>query len=143
MGVTTDATGAALVTTCQPALLRPAFAGTDGAAGTLHDKWRLRNVGTHTCTVQGFPAVQNYRADGRPLRTSARHSGTPSPALLTPGQHASFFLSYPEPGNLGCTGEPAARMTIRVPNTTVPLIARRGERACHGHLQETPLVHGG
>jgi hypothetical protein len=137
------ASSAALVADCQARNLRPVFAGTDGTAGTLHDKWRLFNVGSTTCRVSGFPVVHNYRRDGRPLPTSTTHSGTSSPVTLTPGQHASFFLSYPEPGNIGCTPAPAARMTIQTVTTQLPLIAGRGEKSCHGRLDETALVHGG
>lgn len=138
-----DASSAALVAACQSRNLRPVFAGRDGAAGTLHDHWRLVNVGTSSCGVGGFPKVHNYRADGRPLPTSTTHSGTAASVTLGPGQHASFILSFPEPGNLGCTAQPAAQMTIQTATDQLPLLTDRGERSCHGHLDETPLVHGG
>lgn len=138
-----NASSAALVATCHSRNLRPVFGGTEGTAGTLHDHWRLVNVGASPCSVAGFPGVHNYRADGRPLPTTASHSGTPSPVTLQPGQHASFILSFPEPGNLNCTPQPAARMTIEPVLGDPVLIARRGERSCHGQLDETPLVHGG
>jgi hypothetical protein len=119
------------------------FAGRDGTAGTLHDKWRLFNVGSSSCGVGGFPIVHNYRSDGRPLPTSTTHSGSASSVTLNPGQHASFVLSFPDPGIVGCTPQPAARMTIQTAADELPLITSRGERSCHGHLDETPLVHGG
>jgi hypothetical protein len=34
-------------------------------------------------------------------------------------------------------------MTIQPRMTELPLITNRGEKSCHGHLDETPLVHGG
>jgi Protein of unknown function (DUF4232) len=139
----TEASSAALVATCHSRNLRPVFGGREGTAGTLHDHWRLVNVGTSQCSVTGFPTVHNYRADGRPLPTSVTQSGTPGPVTLQPGQHASFILSYPEPGNLGCTPQPAARMTIQPSISELVLITNRGERSCHGQLDETPLVHGG
>lgn len=138
-----DASSAALVAQCTSRNLRPVFEGRDGAAGTLHDHWRLVNVGTATCGLSGFPIVHNYRADGRPLRTTTTHAGSASTVTLTPGQHASFILSFPEPGNLGCTPQPAARMTIQTAANQLPLITARGEQSCHGQLTETPLVHGG
>jgi hypothetical protein len=141
--VASETSSAALAATCHSRVLRPVFAGTDGTAGTLHDHWELVNVGTATCSVSGFPTVHNYRADGRPLPTSTTHSGSPTTVTLHPGEHASFFLSYPEPGNVGCTPQPAARMTIQPGTTELPLITNRGEKSCHGHLDETPLVHGG
>jgi hypothetical protein len=141
--IASDASSAALVASCKSRNLRPVFAGRDGAAGTLHDKWRLVNVGTSTCGVSGYPTVHNYRSDGRPLPTSTSHSGSPSSVTLDPGQHASFILSFPDPGILNCTPSPAAMMTIQTLPTELPLITSRGERACHGELDETPLVHGG
>jgi hypothetical protein len=141
--VASDASSAALVAPCHSRVLRPAFGGTEGTAGTLHDHWRLKNVSTGTCSVTGFPTVHNYRADGRPLPTTVSQSGTPGVVTLHPGQHASFILSYPEPGNVGCTPEPAARMTIQPAVSELVLITNRGERSCHGQLSETPLVHGG
>ena len=141
--VASEASSAALVANCKSRNLRPVFGGRDGTAGTLHDKWRLFNVGTSPCGVTGFPTVHNYRADGRPLPTSTTQSGTASLVTLAPGQHASFILSFPEPGNLNCTAQPAARLTIQTLPTELPLITSRGERSCHGQLDETPLVHGG
>jgi hypothetical protein len=139
----TAASGATLVANCQSRNLKPVYGGTDGAAGTLHDRWRIVNTGGGSCGVGGFPTVVNYRADGRPFVTSVTQTGTFGPVILSAGQHASFVLSYPQPGNVGCTPQHAVRMTIQVPNTAQPLIASRGERACAGTLQESPLVHGG
>ena len=138
-----DASSAAIVAPCHSHQLRPVFGFREGTAGALHDHWRLFNVSTSPCAVSGFPVVHNYRADGRPLPTSVSSSGTPTVVTLQPGQHASFILSYPEPGNLNCTGEPAARMTVQTAPTELVLITNRGERSCHGQLSETPLVHGG
>jgi hypothetical protein len=137
------ASGATLVSVCKSRLLKPVFGGTDGAAGTLHDKWRVVNKDVASCSVSGFPTVTNYRADGRPLPTAVTQTGKFGVVVLAPGQHASFVLSYPDPGIAGCTPQPAARMTIFVTGTQLPLIASRGERACPGTLQESPLVHGG
>jgi uncharacterized protein DUF4232 len=137
------ASSAATTPTCTSARLQPIFGGSQGAAGTIQDTWRLRNTATVTCRLAGYPVVQNYRADGRPLRTSVTHLGTPSTVILTPGQHASFRLRYPNPGILNCPPEPAAMLTIRAPGTALPDIGSRGEKACRGELKETPLIHGG
>ena len=137
------ADGAKLVGVCKSRLLKPVFGGTDGTAGTIHDKWRIVNKDTVGCSVSGFPTVTNYRTDGRPLLTPVTHNGKAGNVILEPGQHASFVLSYPDPGVAGCTPQHPARMTILVPPTSLPLIASRGERACLGTLQESPLVHGG
>jgi hypothetical protein len=137
------ASGATLVAICKSRFLKPVFGGTDGTAGTLHDKWRIVNKDSASCSVSGYPTVTNYRADGRPLPTAVTQTGKFGAIVLAPGQHASFVLSYPDPGIAGCTPQHPARMTIFVTGTQLPLIASRGERACPGSLQESPLVHGG
>jgi hypothetical protein len=141
--VASESSSAGTLIGCQSRNLRPVFGGTDGTAGTLHDKWRLVNMGSATCTLTGFPIVHNYRFDGRPLPTSTTQQGKGGIVTLTAGQHASFTLSYPQPGNIGCTPEHAVRLTIQTDVAQLPLITDRGERSCHGQLTETPLVHGG
>jgi hypothetical protein len=143
-GVTVaHASSAAATPTCAAANLRPAYGGFQGAAGTFQDTWRLRNVGHATCQLNGYPVVTNYRSDGRPLPTHVSHLGTPHTVALGPGQHASFALRYTDPGVLGCTPQPAARLTIQPPGSARPVITGRGEKTCKGVLRETPLVHGG
>jgi hypothetical protein len=142
-GAASATTAAATTPTCVSAHLKPVFGGQQGAAGTLQDTWRLRNVGAATCQLKGYPAVHNYRADGRPLATSVTHLGTPQTVMLAPGEHASFALRYANPAIAGCAAQPAAMLTIRAPGSALPVITQRGERACLGQLRETPLVHGG
>lgn len=137
------ASSARVTPTCGAAVLRPVFGGFQGAAGTFQDRWRLRNVGSATCHVRGYPTVTNYRSDGRPLPMSVSHLGTAGTVVLPPGQHASFNLRYTDPGILGCTPQPAARLTIQPPGAARPVITNRGVRACRGQVRETPLVHGG
>jgi hypothetical protein len=140
--VATHAASARTTPLCSATLLRPAFASSQGAAGTLQDTWRVTNLGHTTCHLSGFPVVNNYRSDGRPLPMSVSHTGTPHTVTLTSGQHARFSLRYTNPGAIGCTGENPAHMTIQVPGTTRPVIANNGTHACHGQMAETPLVHG-
>lgn len=143
LAATASSTGAVTTPTCRSAALRPVFGGSQGGAGTLEDTWRLRNVGAVTCKLAGFPAVRNYRADGRPMAVSITHAGTAQSVTLTPGQHASFTLRYTNPAILNCTPQPAAALTIQAPGTALPVIGSRGEQACQGRLTETALVHGG
>jgi hypothetical protein len=143
-GLTAAAASSARVApTCRAVVLRPAFGGSQGAAGTFQDRWRLRNVGSATCRLRGYPTVTNYRRDGRPLPMSVSHLGVARTVLLTPGQHASFNLRYTDPGIANCTPQPAARLTIQPPGSARPVITGRGVRACRGQVRETPLVHGG
>jgi hypothetical protein len=143
-GVTISNAGAEQTTTpvCSSNQLRPAFGRGQGAAGTLQDTWRVTNEGTHTCRMSGYARVQNYRPDGRTLPTHVSHMGTPHNVVLTPGQHASFDLRYPNPGAINCTGEHPARMTIQTPGARAPVIVSGGLPSCNGKASESPLRHG-
>lgn len=127
---------------CTAGQLRPIFNVVGGGGGHLQDAWLLRNMGASRCQLSGFPEVHNYRADGRSLPTTVTHTGTPQAVILLPGQRASFTLMFADPSVTGCTPEPAEMMTIRVPNTGLPVIGDHGVKACKGALTETPLVHG-
>lgn len=128
---------------CTPFQLKPTFNVVGGGAGHLQNAWLLRNTGSSRCQLSGFPEVHNYRADGRLLPTVITHTGTPHAVVLLPQQHASFTLTFVAPGTAGCTPQPAGRMTIRVPNTGLPVIGDHGVPACKGVMTEGPLVHGG
>jgi hypothetical protein len=125
---------------CAAVNLRPVYHVMGCGGGGCENQVVLRNMGARTCQLSGFPAVQNYRADGRPLPTTVTHKGTPHTVILFPGQRAVFKLSFADPGVAGCRVQPA-EMTVRVPNTTWPVIADGGAPACKGALTETPLVH--
>lgn len=128
---------------CTPFQLKPTFVIVGGGAGHLQDAWSLRNTGTGRCQLSGFAEVHNYRADGRLLPATVTHTGTPRTVVLLPQQHASFTLTFVAPNVAGCTPQSAARMTIRVPNTGLPVIGNHGVPACKGVMTEGPLVHGG
>lgn len=144
VGVTVSDAGAEQQTTpvCTASQLRPSFGMSQGAAGTLQDTWRVTNEGGHACQMSGYARVVNYRPDGRPLPMNITHMGTAHTVVLTPGQHASFDLRYPNPGTIGCTGENPARMTIQTPGAALPVIASGGLHSCHGQASESPLRHG-
>jgi hypothetical protein len=127
---------------CAASQLRPSFGTSTGAMGTLQDTWRVTNVGGHACHFSGYPAVVNYRSDGRPLPMHIGRMGTPQTVVLAPGRHASFDLRFGDPGILGCTAEHPARMTIRTPGARLPVIVSRGLASCHGRAGESPLRHG-
>jgi hypothetical protein len=115
----------------------------EGAAGTHYDTWRMTNVGS-TCRMQGWVGAQNYGADGRPLETHVRRVNGPSSRVtLGRGQHASWVFSYTNPGILGCQPEKAVAMIITPPDNTVPDLVGRGEPACHGRVNATPVRLGG
>jgi hypothetical protein len=84
------------------AALRPAYVGTNGATGHLEVTFALRNAGTRTCRIEGYPAARLLAADGRPLSVVIRHGRGffpdtlhgPRPVTLGPGARARVGLSF-------------------------------------------------
>ena len=77
---------------------------TQGAAGTIVGTITLTEVGTGTCTIDGYPTLTRFNASGTSVPTTLVHgltideSGPPSqpPAVvtLTPTQQAEFTFQY-------------------------------------------------
>lgn len=77
---------------------------TQGAAGTIVGTITLAEVGSGTCTVNGYPTLTRFTASGASVPTTMVHgltinvSGPPSqpPSLvtLTPSQQAEFTFQY-------------------------------------------------
>lgn len=144
LGLAASSPAGATTPSCSPTQLRPHYEGFQGTAGTFHDIWQLINVGA-TCQVKGHMSLRNYGSDGRPLASATTFTGTAATVILATNQHASWSFSYTDPGVLNCTPEAATNMTVFVPGASVsePLLAGRGEKACGGRVQATPLVFGG
>jgi hypothetical protein len=131
------------VPSCQASQLMPSYAGRDGTAGTFHDEWRLVNVGA-TCQLHGWVSVQNFGQQGIPMPMREHDAGGPAGLVdIRNGQHASFSLSYADPGISGCTPEHPSNMTIRLPGSAGEVLASRGAAACSGRVAISPMVRGG
>jgi len=64
---------------------------------TSHRGWvfALRNVGSHTCQMKGYPAVHLLDANARIMPTTIAHLGGPAhPVVLAPWQRAYFATVY-------------------------------------------------
>ena len=129
---------------CQASQLVPRFERSEGAAGTFYDTWQLINVGGR-CHTQGWVGALNFGPDGRPLPTSLHRAAGPShTVVLAHGQHASWTFGYSDPAIISCRPENPVSMIITPADGVLPVLARRGERACNGNLTyESPLVLGG
>ena len=95
------AAAAAPPTRCHTAGLQVAFTGSEGAAGTIVDSFRLRNIGTSPCTIYGFVGMQMLDASGRAFATRVVRNGGlfstqagPARFLLEPGSAASFQVAW-------------------------------------------------
>jgi hypothetical protein len=144
LGLAGSSAAGASTPTCSSVQLQPHYERTDGTAGTFFDVWQLVNAGG-TCQLDGYVTFRNFESDGRPLGSSITPTGTPSLVTLAHGQHASFAFGRQDPSITQCTPEAATNMILWVPGgqTSAPLLAGRGEKACGGQVKATPVKFGG
>lgn len=86
---------AASTPTCGTSTLRLDKIGEDDY--TSHRGWifALRNVGSRTCQLTGFPAVHLLDANARVMATTMIHFGGPAhPVVLAPWRRAYFATVY-------------------------------------------------
>ncbi|MEU8693025.1 DUF4232 domain-containing protein [Streptomyces sp. NPDC048665] len=75
----------------------------------------LKNTGSATCALKGFPGADLKSKDGR---ISARRSSVaPVPVRVKPGEETRFTLHYP-PNNSGGTGETFTTLVVTPPGET-------------------------
>jgi hypothetical protein len=87
---------------CTGSQLALSYAGTEGGTGHLELTLALRNVGSRTCAVRGYPGVRLLDRIGRalPLRVQRGHGffpdtlSAPRAVALTPGTSARFGISF-------------------------------------------------
>jgi hypothetical protein len=132
--------GGAGSATCTSARLALSFVGSEGAAGTRYDTYRLRNTGDSTCVLQGYPGVSYLDAAGKQVqRDATRESVSPAPASVTvhPGGEVRFLVgnSMVTP-NIACPGNRAA-VTLRVypPDNTEALRLAGRYEVCAPHVR--------
>jgi hypothetical protein len=102
-----------------------------GAAGTIIGTVTLSEVGTGTCTIDGYPSLTRFNSSGGTVVTTLVHgltvnqSGPPSqpPALvtLTPTQQAEFTFQYSDVvtgSETSCAV--SSSLTITTPGATTP-----------------------
>ncbi len=77
----------------------------------------LKNVGSATCSMHGFPGVDLKGRDG--TVSAARSRMTAPTVKLSPGQATHFTLHYP-PNNSGGSGVTFTSAVITPPNETHP-----------------------
>ncbi|OIK08280.1 DUF4232 domain-containing protein [Streptomyces monashensis] len=75
----------------------------------------LKNTGSATCALKGFPGADLKSKDGS---ISARRSSVaPVPVRVKPGEETRFTLHYP-PNNSGGTGETFTTLVVTPPGET-------------------------
>ncbi|WP_234316729.1 DUF4232 domain-containing protein [Streptomyces sp. NRRL S-15] len=76
----------------------------------------LRNTGSASCSMRGFPGLDLKSEDG--TVSAERQSGRPAPTVtLTPGQNTNFSLHFP-PNTSGGSGVTFTSAVVTPPNET-------------------------
>lgn len=86
---------------CHTSGLSVSVAGSEGAAGTIHDTLALKNISGAPCTLYGYVGELMLDAQGQPLPTTVvRGQGTasindaPQHFTLQPGASATFVMEW-------------------------------------------------
>jgi hypothetical protein len=75
----------------------------NGAAGSTYWDIELSNIGTHACTLDGYPGLVALSVNGPPLGSAAAHTSGTTPHLVTlaaKGGTAHVILRSVNPGFL-------------------------------------------
>jgi hypothetical protein len=109
---------------CHTAGLLVSFAGSEGAAGTIVDTFRMTNIGQSACTLYGFVGMRMLDASGRPLATRVVRNGGifstqagPSRFVLQTAGVATFQAAWSDvPHGSEGVCPPAARLEVTPPD---------------------------
>jgi hypothetical protein len=125
-------TSAASGSHCPASQLAGSQVGSEGAAGTVELTFALRNTGTTSCVLEGYPGGLLLDGSGQALPTTVERGGTlkfeavpVSTVTLAPGATAWFNLGFSDvPTGTETSCPAAASLEITPPNAydhlTVP-----------------------
>ncbi|HVB01438.1 MAG TPA: DUF4232 domain-containing protein [Acidimicrobiales bacterium] len=131
---------AAAVARCTAAGTR-VWAAVEGAgtAGTTYYELELSNVGTKTCTLDGWASVWAVGTGGKQIGKPASHQGTPNTVTLTPGATSHVVLGVGDTGAIcGSHGVQATGLRVVPPRQILPSPAGEADEIEHFSLQICP-----
>jgi len=120
-------TSGAAAARCVVAHLTVSLARAEGAAGSTYDTVRLTNIGTTTCSLDGYPGVSLVgHGNGTQVGSAATRDASSHPATVTIGRGRSttFVLRVVQAGNYprsACSPVPADGLRIYPPGSTAAL----------------------
>ncbi len=115
-------------------------------AGQIYIPLVLRNSGSRTCTVFGYPGVSLLDASSNQIGQPATRepTNTPTTITLTPGSSASSALHTINEG-ISTTSPclvPSTQVRVYPPDETQPIVFPGVIRVCGGVFSVTALVPG-
>jgi hypothetical protein len=133
---------------CTLGHLQVAVAGSNGAAGTIQTTISMRNNGSTTCTLEGYPGMALLAA-GTVIHTDVvRGSSVAVPPIhvrlvtLAPGAVASFVFSYSDVPTGSQTCPSSDGLEVTPPNAFSHATIAFQATACGGVLTTSPVFPG-
>ncbi len=117
--------------------------GTQGAAGTIYGALVFTNRSHAMCRLKGYPRIQLFGKDGRPIHTTVRRDLSPGPknVRLAPGASATFRTSYSDVSSGGpCPTSSVAQITP--PNAGASLFIPATMFPCEGVVHVSAVRAG-
>ena len=129
----TPSASGATTAPCATAALAASVGRPDGTAGTIYYPVNLRNTGSSTCTIQGYPGVSFVAGANNQVGQAAEHDpGSTATVTLSPGQTASATLGIVDAGNFpgDCQRTPVSGLQSTPPGQTASLVIAHADTAC-------------
>lgn len=150
-GTAAPSTGGGSAPTCATSDLKVSVTPDPGgaAAGSTYDDVVLRNTGSSTCLMTGWPGVSFVTgSQGRQVGAAAARQGTPAVVSLAPGASAEALLQVAEAGNFApCTQTSVRGLRVYPPNQRdavfVPLSTTACAQTSAQQLTVRPVVRRG
>jgi hypothetical protein len=135
---------------CATSQLTGSLASPNGTAGTTYYYLVLRNTGTATCTVDGYPGVSFVLSQGGAQvgASATRNPGTVATLQIPAGGSAKAELGITDAANYGtaCGITPVNFLQVYPPGQTGALYVAHQDKACSNKNDVTlhvgPLVPG-
>jgi Protein of unknown function (DUF4232) len=127
---------------CRTSQLRLSLARTLGAAGRRDWDLALRNVGTRTCTLRGYPTVQLVNRQGHRIQPQTIDNDLFATRTVTlhPGQRAFFTFVFESAGPCVPHGFTAAGLAVFPPGAIRRLLLHRQLAVCDAKLGGDPTT---
>lgn len=125
------------VSACTPSTLQLTAGQASGAAGTIYQNMDIKNTGSNSCTVAGYPTAFLYGSDGYALGNGAAASPQPAPESITlaSGETAHTTLGFPQAGNFDpgiCSNNKSTTLKLYMPGATTSLDVPLAYNWCPG-----------
>ncbi|HEX3568173.1 MAG TPA: DUF4232 domain-containing protein [Candidatus Saccharimonadales bacterium] len=124
------------VAACSTGHMQLSMGNTNGTAGTIYQDAILKNMGTSSCTLAGWPTVFLTDAGNTAIGNGAAPTigFAPSTVTIAPNATAHSAVGFPDPGNFtnGVCTATSAKLELYLPGATNALTTPLSEQSCPG-----------